>query len=99
MIDHAPRIRALQQQQSEQEAINDLERRSAPLLWAVYFAVAIITLALAADGVHTHFKRYTDLGAEEEALVQCMNGKLIAFGSTFVTCQSHEIKLVQGGDK
>jgi len=35
MIDHAPRIRALQQRAAESAAIAELERRSAPLLWAV----------------------------------------------------------------
>lgn len=46
MIDHAPRIRAQQQRAAESAAIAELERRSAPLLWAVGLTAIAAALGL-----------------------------------------------------
>lgn len=94
MIDHAPRIRAQQQQKADQEAIADLERRSAPLQWAVMFAAVAITLVAAIDGLSAHIERYAALAVQEEAFVQCLNGKLLKLGGSFVHCDVREINLV-----
>lgn len=94
MIDHAPRIRAKQQQEADQASIEELERRSAPLHWAMIVAAVCITLGAAIDGLSAHIERYTALAVQEEALVQCLNGKLLKLGGSFVHCDVREIKLV-----
>lgn len=94
MIDHAPRIRAKQQQEADQASIEELERRSAPLHWAVIVAAVCITLGAAIDGLSAHIERYTALAVQEEAFVQCLNGKMLNLGGSFVHCDVREIKLV-----
>lgn len=46
MNDHAPRIRAQQRKAASRAAINELERRSAPLLWAVGLTAIAAALGL-----------------------------------------------------
>ncbi len=92
--DHAQRIRAQQQHESDQAAIDELERRSAPLHWSVIAAVLAISLAAAVDGLTSHIQRYTALAAQEEALIQCLNGRMLKLGGAFVQCQVREVSLV-----
>lgn len=46
MTDHASRIRALQKKVANRAAIRELERRSAPLLWAVGLIAIAAALGL-----------------------------------------------------
>lgn len=96
MIDHAPRIRAEQQQAAENAAIEDLERRSAPLLWAVYMAVMVLSLGYAAESVQTHIQRVAELAAQGEAFAQCLNGQTYMIESVVVRCDLQERQLVAG---
>ena len=94
MIDHAPRIRAQQKAQQENAAMAELEQRSAPLLWAVYVCVVALVLSFLAGQLRGHFERYADLAAENEAMVQCLNGHLINVDSVLVSCQAHVSTIV-----
>lgn len=97
--DHAPRIRAQQQQAADQEAIEELERRSAPLLWAVFAAAFAVSMSFAVDGLSAHVERYTDMAATSEAFAQCLNGRMIKLGGAFVQCEVREIQLVSMGEQ
>jgi hypothetical protein len=44
--DHAPRIRAQQQQAAENAAMQALEQSSAPLFWAVFVAAVLLAMGL-----------------------------------------------------
>lgn len=96
MIDHAPRIRAEQQQAADQSAIDDMERRSAPLLWAVYLVVLVLSLAYAAEGTQAHIQRVTELAAQGEAFAQCLNGHTYMIENVVVRCDVQTRQLVAG---
>lgn len=99
MIDHAPRIRAQQKAAKENAAMAELERRSAPLLWAVYGCIAALALSFASGLLRGHFERYTELAATNEAMVQCLNGHLINVDSVLVSCSQHNSELVASAGK
>lgn len=90
--DHAPRIRAQQLQAVENAAMENLEQRSAPLMWAMY----VVALLLAADGLHSGWQQYADLAAQNEAMIQCINGSAIGLGDAVLRCEVRDIKLVAG---
>lgn len=94
MIDHAPHIRAQQQAQQENTVMAELEQRSAPLLYAIIAAIIILSLSALIEQADTFLDHYIDLAAENEAMVQCLNGRLISIGNTLVGCQMHQINLV-----
>lgn len=94
MIDHAARICAQQKAERENAEMAELEQRSAPLRWAVMCAVLAIVLVQAVDGLSSHIERYTALAVQEEAFIQCLNGKLLKLGGSFVHCDVREINLV-----
>jgi hypothetical protein len=94
MIDHAPSIRAQQQAAKENAEMANMEKRSAPLLWAVYVCVVVLSLSFTAGLLRGHFERYTELAANNEALVQCLNGHLISIDSILVSCSAHTSTLV-----
>lgn len=96
MIDHAPRLRAQQQQEQENAEIAELEARSMPLQWAIYAAVVIFALNVAFDSVLAHFERVADLAATNEAMVQCLKGKAIGLGDAVLRCDVREYQLVAG---
>ena len=98
MIDHAPRIRAEQQQAADQSAIDDMERRSAPLQWAVLFATIALCAALAIDSLHEYVQHVTDMAATNEVFAQCLNGQTIGIGASGVLrCEVREYKLIANG--
>ena len=90
--DHAPRIRAQQLQAAENAAMENLEQRSAPLMWAMCVAVLLI----AADGLYSRWQQYTEMAAQNEAMIQCINGRTIGLGDAVLRCEVREIKLVAG---
>lgn len=92
--DHAPRIRAQQQAEIENAEMELLEQRSAPLLWAVFMAVMVLSLGQAVHGVHDHLQRDAEEARNSKALVQCLNGKPLRLGSALVRCEVREFKLV-----
>ncbi len=94
MIDHAPRIRAEEKQADDQSAIDELERRAAPLQWALIIAVAVISAAGLADQASSFAAHYMDLSIANEKLVQCMNGGLINVGGVFVSCNEHSSTII-----
>lgn len=96
MIDHAPRIRAQQQSERENEIIADLEKRAAPLQWALMLAVLAVMLASIVDQSRDFFQHYTELAHTNEAMVQCLNGQIIAIDNGFLHCEVRENKLVAG---
>lgn len=97
MIDHAPRIRAEQQQAADQAAIEELERRAAPLQWAVYLAVLVLSLGYAAESVQAHIKRVAELAAQGEAFAQCLNGKAYMIDNAVVRCDVREQRQLVAG--
>ncbi|MEW5905133.1 MAG: hypothetical protein AB1722_12420 [Pseudomonadota bacterium] len=97
MIDHAPYFRAQAQQAKEQQAIDDMERRSAPLLWACYMAALVISLGAAADAAQAHLQRVGELAAQGEAFAQCLNGKAYKIDNVVVRCEQHEVKQLVAG--
>lgn len=99
MIDHAPYIRAKQQAEQENAEMAEMEKRSAPLLWAVYVAVFAVTLSFAIEGLSGHIQRYSALAAQEEALVQCLNGRVLQLGTAFIRCDVSEYQLVSLGGR
>lgn len=91
--DHAPRIRAQQLQAAENAAMEDLEQRGAPLMWAM----CVVALLLAADGLHSGWQQYADLAAQNEAMIQCLNGKAIGLGDSVLRCEIVHHKLLVAG--
>lgn len=96
MIDHAPRILAEQQAQRENIVMEDLERRSAPLLWAVYLAVLVLSLGSAAESAQAYIKHVGELAAQGEAFAQCLNGRTYKIDNVVVRCDVQERQLVAG---
>jgi len=90
--DHAPRIRAQQQQAEENAAMEDMEQRGAPLMWAM----CVVALLTAADGLYGSWQQYAELAAQGEVMIQCLNGKAIGLGDAVLHCELREIKLVAG---
>lgn len=90
MIDHAPRIRARKQQAAEDAAMNELASRVLPFQYAVKLALFLIVCGIAVDG----WNKYADMAAQNEALVQCINGQAIGMGSAVMRCNVREYKLV-----
>lgn len=97
MLDHAPRIRAQQQQAAEQATIDELERRAAPLQWAVLLAVVAVTLGAAVDAWGPIAARIADQAAQAEVLARCMNGQAFSVGGDeILRCQIIKYNLVEG---
>jgi len=92
MIDHAPRIRAEQKARQDEDHIADLERRAAPLQWAMIAAVLIMSLSGLADFLGS----YRELDIANEHLVACMGGKIVNVGGDFISCKGHASQLVAG---
>lgn len=92
MNDHTPRINAARRAAEELAAIEELERRTAPLIWMTYVAAFVAVLAIAVDG----WDKYADMAAQNEALVQCINGKTFRLGDALLSCEVREYKLVEG---
>jgi hypothetical protein len=90
--DHAPRIRALQKQAAENLAIEEMERRSAPLFWVVLSALIVILISATAD----HIEHHLEMVEQGEVLVQCLNGKSIELGDALLRCQVKELVALKG---
>lgn len=90
--DHAPRIRAQQLQAAENAAMEDLEQRSAPLMWAM----CVVALLMAMDGLYGSWQQYAELAAQGEVMIQCLNGKAIGLGDAVLRCEIVHHKLVAG---
>ncbi len=88
MNDHAPRIRAQQQQAAELEVIKELETRVAPLIWLVYAAAFAAVLGIALHG----WQKYAELYAEHEAMVKCINGQAVGVDTAVMRCTLRENK-------
>lgn len=94
LIDHATRINTLKKQAAENAAIDDMERRSAPLFWVVISALIISVLGATAD----HIKHHREMVEQGEVMVQCLNGKAIALGNALLRCQIKELVALKGGE-
>lgn len=90
--DHAPRIRAQLQQAAENAAMEDLEQRSAPLMWAM----CVVVLLMAVDGLHSGWQQYAELAVQNEVMIQCLNGNAIGLGDAVLRCEIVHHKLVAG---
>ncbi|ADE10437.1 hypothetical protein Slit_0195 [Sideroxydans lithotrophicus ES-1] len=87
MIDHAPRINAQRQAAQENAEMADMEKRAAPLHWALIIALVVVISSSLWDG----WKHYADVAAQSEALVQCLNGRTIGIGGAVVRCEVREL--------
>lgn len=99
MIDHAPRIRALHENEAELAAIAELEQRTAPLIWMVYAVTFAVVLFIAADGWGRYKELaayYAELAADHEKLVQCIKGKAFLLDGAVMRCEVSNYKLVKG---
>lgn len=99
MTDHYPRILAQQQQAAESAAIEELEQRAAPLIGLVYALAFAAVLIIAVDGWGRYKELaayYTELEAQHEKLVQCINGKTFLLGDAVMRCEVSNYKLVKG---
>lgn len=90
--DHAPSLRDKQRAEQENKAMEELEQRGAPLLWAVYVAAVLLVIGVAVDG----WQQYAELAAQNEAMIQCLNGKVIGLGDSVLHCEIVQHKLVAG---
>lgn len=103
--DHAPKLREQQRCEAENAFMEELERHSAPLLWTVLSAIFMASALGLVDGLlqkHQFEKEYAALSArhaelkqQNEAFVQCLNGRPIALGNEVLICRikNHEVKL------
>lgn len=99
MIDHAPRIRALQENEAELATIRELEQRGAPLIGLVYAALFAAVLFIAADGWGRYKELadyYARLEMEHAQLVQCMNKRGYLLDGAVMHCVVSDYKLVTG---
>lgn len=98
MIDHAPYFRALQQAAADNRAIEELERRSAPLLWAVYMAVLVLSLGYAYDVAQAHIRHVDSMATTNDVFAKCLNGTPIGIGNSGVLhCEVREYQLIANG--
>jgi uncharacterized protein HemX len=96
MNDHAKTIRE-QQHAQENAVIEALEQRGAPFLWAWIFAMCIAAgvglwngyqkLVETEEQVKALSARYVELQQQNEAFVQCLNGRPIALGNEVLRCR------------
>ena len=104
MNDHAPRINAQQQQAAERETARDLAQRAAPLFWPVFMMAGAVALSFAESAFGGYVAYYADIAvrvadmaAQNEALVQCMNGQAFSLGDEgILRCQIIKYELVPG---
>jgi hypothetical protein len=96
MIDHAPRIRAQQQAELENAEMAELEKRAAPMQWTLIIIVVALALGGIIDQAKLFIRHYNALTAENEAMVQCLNGHLISIDNVLVSCKTHASTLVAG---
>lgn len=96
MNDYAPRLRAQQQQAADERAIIELEQHIMPLMLSVKVTLIGLALALAWNFVGGHIEHYLSLAADQEALVQCINGKAIFLGDDVLRCEVKQYQLVAG---
>lgn len=92
MNDYAPRYLAQQQQAADQAVIDELEGMAAPLMMAIKAAVLVFILGGAWSALSGHVEQYIELAANNEAMVQCMNGRTIGLNEDAVMrCRVFEI--------
>lgn len=94
MFDHAPHIRAQQQAAQDESAMAELERRSAPLHWALIVAVLVLSMNGLSEQAAAFVAHYAELYAANEALVACLNGQLANVGGVFISCNEHASTLI-----
>ena len=95
--DHSPRLRAQQQQALENAAMDEMEKRAAPLLMAVLIVVLAVTVSALANSVGTAVRHYSELVAVNEAMVTCMNGVTISLGDGELMCEVRQYKKLVSG--
>jgi uncharacterized protein HemX len=95
MNDHASRIHAQQQQAEENAAMESLKNLAAPL----FGAVAVAVLLLAASGVRYGWAQWQDMQRQNDAMMQCLNGRPLALGKAVLRCQISSYELVDMGGK
>lgn len=104
MNDHAPRLMAQQQRAAELAAMQELSERAVPLFWPLFMmavAVAFGVVESAFGGGIIYYAdiavRAVDMAAQNEALIQCMNGQAFSLGDEGVLrCQIIKYDLVPG---
>lgn len=91
MTDHAPAFHTQQRAEEENRIIEELDKQAAPLQWMVLVIVAMLIASQLWQG----WQHYADLAAVNEAMVQCLNGRMVGIGDVVVRCDVKE--LVAGG--
>jgi len=84
---HAKRI-------DEEQRIEEMERRTRPLIIVLVIALAAILIDGLID-VHAA-KKYASQIQAASAFAACLNGYQIEIGSAYIACNIKEIKLVEG---
>ena len=98
MIDHAPYFNALKRAEQENAEMAELEQRAAPLQWAVYLAVLLLSLGYAYDVAQAHIQHVDSMAATNEVFAQCLNGTPIGIGKSGVLhCEVREYQLIANG--
>lgn len=104
MTDHAPRLMAQQRRAAELAAMQELSERAAPLFWPVFLlaiavAFGVVKSAFGSDILYYAdiAARAVDMAAQNETLVQLMNGQAFSLGDDGVLrCQIIKYDLVPG---
>lgn len=76
MIDHANRIASKRERESENERMEELERKAAPLFWLVYVVAFVVCCMVIYDNHKTH-KNLELMTADFEAV---QKGEIIGVG-------------------
>lgn len=95
--DHSPRIYAQQQQAVENSAMEALEQRAAPLLWAIIAAIVVCLVAEMVNDTTAFVRHHSELVQVNHALAACMNGHAISLGDAELKCQVREYKKFVSG--
>lgn len=99
MIDHAPNILAQQQaarENEEMKEMKEMEKRAAPLLWAMFMAVLVLSLGHAVKVTQAHIDHVAELEAQADAFAQCMNGQMFMVENALLRCELRTRPLVAG---
>lgn len=76
MNDYAKKYHENRRIERENAYMDELEKSAEPLLWTMYWVVA----AVVATVILQAYQQHCDIVAQNDILVQCLNGKAIALG-------------------
>jgi hypothetical protein len=92
MIDHAKEFHARAKAEKENAVMAELEKHVVPMQWMVLVVVVMLCVAQLYDGWHY----VADMTAQNEAMLQCINGKTLMLGDAMLRCEVSQVQLVVG---